>query len=62
MIKNKTAYNSKFNLCPGEVLNAPFLQINYVCTWAEISAKKRAQIKLANRYVLCYQTTADIHE
>jgi hypothetical protein len=47
----RATHNRKFNLCPGEVLLLPFLQINYVCAWAEISAIKRAQIKLAKRYV-----------
>lgn len=49
MKKTSTA-NSKFKLCPGELLYAPFLQINYVCTWAESSAIIRAQLKLAKRY------------
>lgn len=41
------ATNNKFNLCPGEVLLLPILQINYVCAWAEGSALIRAQLKLA---------------
>ena len=51
-----TGYNSKFNLCPGEVLYAPLLQINYVSTWAEISAIMRAQLKLAKRCMPFNQT------
>jgi len=48
--KKKPTANSKFNLCPGEVRYAPFLQINYVSAWAENFAIKRAQLKFANRY------------
>jgi hypothetical protein len=51
MIKIAT-HNNKFNLCPGELLYAPFLQINYVSAWAEISATKRAQLKLAKRQAM----------
>ena len=39
---SKMYHKSKFNLCPGEVLLLPLANY-YVCTGAEISAKKRAQ-------------------
>lgn len=56
--KRKTAYNSKFNLCPGEMRYAPVLQINYVCAWTEINTYKAGtDLNFQNVSSNCKKTT-----